>query len=257
MHDFKEQYPPTKPSHTEVPEKWKKSPEEWKKLHPLWSYILWDGFASRELIRTKYSWFLPKYDNYRYPIQRVDAARYFILHAYGGIYSDLDLYPIKKIDSYINSNLEAYFTYGCLTVANSFIASTKGANIWNDVFEKLASVKLPFFTKFTKHFTVMLSTGPIFLDTVIREYGDSTLGRLPIGFNNHEITDNSDTPILLSLSGMSWCGIDTYIFNFIAKYVKTLAVIGFILIALIIILAIIFIFRSIKFKKLLDLCRAR
>lgn len=30
------------------------------------------------------------YDGYRYPVQRVDAVRYFIMLHYGGIYMDLD-----------------------------------------------------------------------------------------------------------------------------------------------------------------------
>ena len=30
------------------------------------------------------------YDRYKYPVQRVDAARYFLMLHYGGIYMDLD-----------------------------------------------------------------------------------------------------------------------------------------------------------------------
>jgi hypothetical protein len=45
---------------------------------------------SREFIETYYPWFLSTYDGYRYPVQRVDTVRYFILRHYGGIYLDLD-----------------------------------------------------------------------------------------------------------------------------------------------------------------------
>nr|KAG5701406.1 hypothetical protein BaRGS_032738 [Batillaria attramentaria] len=45
----------------------------------------------RELIANNYSWFLADYDSYRYNIQRVDSARYFILHHFGGVYMDLDI----------------------------------------------------------------------------------------------------------------------------------------------------------------------
>lgn len=51
---------------------------------------LWTERASRDFIETEYPWFLRTYDGYRYPVQRVDAVRYFLLLHYGGIYMDLD-----------------------------------------------------------------------------------------------------------------------------------------------------------------------
>jgi len=36
------------------------------------------------------------YKKYEYLIQRADMIRYFILYDYGGIYCDLDMYPLKK-----------------------------------------------------------------------------------------------------------------------------------------------------------------
>ncbi|KAH3758943.1 glycosyltransferase family 32 protein [Pelomyxa schiedti] len=53
--------------------------------------MLWTDEDNRRLIAEKFDWFLEDYDAYRYPIQRVDAARLFILYEYGGIYSDLDI----------------------------------------------------------------------------------------------------------------------------------------------------------------------
>jgi hypothetical protein len=37
------------------------------------------------------------YQNVRYPIMRVDIARIIILHCYGGLYSDLDVWPNRDI----------------------------------------------------------------------------------------------------------------------------------------------------------------
>jgi mannosyltransferase OCH1-like enzyme len=51
---------------------------------------LWTEKESRDFIETEYPWFLRTYDGYRYPVQRVDAVRYFIMLHYGGIYMDLD-----------------------------------------------------------------------------------------------------------------------------------------------------------------------
>ena len=41
-------------------------------------------------IAAEYPWFLETFQNYRYPIQRADAIRYFVLAHYGGTYIDLD-----------------------------------------------------------------------------------------------------------------------------------------------------------------------
>lgn len=54
------------------------------------SLQLWTEKASRDFIETEYPWFLRAYDRYRYPVQRVDAVRYFLMLHYGGIYMDLD-----------------------------------------------------------------------------------------------------------------------------------------------------------------------
>jgi mannosyltransferase OCH1-like enzyme len=54
------------------------------------SVQLWSTAESREFLQREYSWFLPIYDSYRHPVQRVDALKYFIMRHYGGIYVDMD-----------------------------------------------------------------------------------------------------------------------------------------------------------------------
>lgn len=51
---------------------------------------LWTNEKSREFIAAEYPWFLETFDGYKYPIQRADSIRYFILAHYGGTYIDLD-----------------------------------------------------------------------------------------------------------------------------------------------------------------------
>ena len=68
----------------DIPEKWKESPESIEKHYPDHMYILWSDDDLRNLIKTKFEWFLETYDNYKYDIQRVDASRYFFLYEYGG-----------------------------------------------------------------------------------------------------------------------------------------------------------------------------
>lgn len=255
MHNFKESYPPEKSSPIVIPDKWAKSPLEWRRLHPDWTYKLWGGFESRELIRTKYNFLLEKYDSYKYPVQRVDVVRFCILHEYGGIAPDLDLYPVQNIEKYINGNAEAYFVFGKLSAATSFMVSSKGANIWKKIFDNLISYNLPWWIRWSRHFTAVMETGPMLLDKTISEYEDATLGRLPQGFYNHEICKHeSKNPVLLALPGQSWCSFDTRVFNFIMANLKLLVILGIIFVILIIILIIYLIYRYVEFKKLLQKC---
>ena len=54
------------------------------------SFQLWNNETAVELLTTFYPDFYPIWANYKYPIQRADSIRYFILAHHGGIYIDLD-----------------------------------------------------------------------------------------------------------------------------------------------------------------------
>jgi len=53
-------------------------------------FQLWTNEKSRDFIAAEYPWFLETFDGYKYPIQRADSIRYFVLAHYGGTYIDLD-----------------------------------------------------------------------------------------------------------------------------------------------------------------------
>lgn len=249
MHNFKEKYPPKETTELpEIPEKWKLSPEEWKRLHPGWQYMLWDSYKSRELIRINYPWFLEKYDSYKYPIQRVDSARYFILYHYGGVYSDLDLYPLVNIEQYISKSVESYFVFHNGYSRNSFMASSKKAKIWETVFDNLMNYKRGFWVSLSKHFTIMLESGPLLVNKSINEYSSDTIGRLPKGFSSHECDTNSSDTILKSLDGMSWCGYETYFYNFVMKHYVLLIVLGILFVIVILVLIFYFAYNLYRCK---------
>ena len=60
------------------------------------THILWDASQVETLIRTRYSTIWDMYQQVRYPVMRVDIARIVILHAYGGLYADLDTLPNRQ-----------------------------------------------------------------------------------------------------------------------------------------------------------------
>jgi mannosyltransferase OCH1-like enzyme len=82
----------------EVPREFHRWQSSWSRHHPDWEYRLWTDDDNRALIAEHYPRFLAQYDSYSHPIQRVDAARYFLLLRHGGLYVDLDFEALQPLD---------------------------------------------------------------------------------------------------------------------------------------------------------------
>lgn len=81
-----------------IPGKWL-APQQLVRSHnPEFDYLFWTDESLRIFIQTNYPSFLPTYDSYPYTIQRIDAARYFLLYHYGGFYIDLDIGEHTQLD---------------------------------------------------------------------------------------------------------------------------------------------------------------
>ena len=117
--------------------------DSWKKYNPDWEYKLWTDEDLRNLVKDKYSWFLPIYDTYPHNIFRVDAARYFILHHHGGLYVDLDFECLKSFDPLLDNNV--VFGYRpdnqdvvrYYNIPNALMMSVQYHPFWEIVFEKM------------------------------------------------------------------------------------------------------------------------
>src|SRR5216683_3991240 len=72
--------------------------ERWKALHPGWTYKLWTDEECAAFVAAVYPEFEPRYKSFPYAIQRFDAIRYLVLRTYGGVYLDLDMFPLKSLD---------------------------------------------------------------------------------------------------------------------------------------------------------------
>lgn len=143
-----------------------------KELNKDWKYMLWNNKYGDWLIENLYPWFSFTYNSYPYPIQKVDAIRYFILFTYGGFYMDIDTECFKSMnevrleypgDLYFvetgNSNEFVNMISGHKRLCNSFIYSSKNHPFWPFVFEELMKNKEEKWYQ-TKHLYIMYSTGP-------------------------------------------------------------------------------------------------
>jgi mannosyltransferase OCH1-like enzyme len=78
--------------------------ETWRRHHPQWQWRLWTDADNRNFVADRFPTMLSLYDSYSHPIQRVDMARYLILHVHGGVFVDLDFEALRPLDPHLSSD---------------------------------------------------------------------------------------------------------------------------------------------------------
>lgn len=174
----------------QLPPRYKPWFQQWGELHPDWNHHCWDEQQIRSLIKEQYPGYLDLFDSYKKRIQRIDLARIFILHHYGGVYADMDTQPLKPLDSLVLGNgtqlffdnicpekpfplqLQALlYSNGSLRkgpiINNDFMGSTTGHPFWKEVMTHLkpdspAPVGRP------EILHILNATGPLFLSKILR-----------------------------------------------------------------------------------------
>ncbi|OAA76195.1 Glycosyltransferase, DXD sugar-binding motif protein [Akanthomyces lecanii RCEF 1005] len=84
---------------SELLPEWETQRQSCRDKNPDWEYKFWTEDVSRDFIRNEFPWFIKTYESFRYPIQREQTVRYFILRHYGGIYIDLDFGCVNSLES--------------------------------------------------------------------------------------------------------------------------------------------------------------
>ncbi len=125
-----------------MPKNWEKSPIEWKKYHSDYIYILWDLNTALDFIEKYFPNYLQIYKNFKYVVSRCDMLRICIIYKYGGIYSDLDNYPLKNIEEYINiPNIDTYYpelkVSSKILINNNLIFSKRNSELFIKMLEHI------------------------------------------------------------------------------------------------------------------------
>ena len=195
-----------------IPEKWTNSSRSCQVLSPEYRYMFWTDEDIERFLLKEYSWFMDTYYSYPYPIQRIDAARLFMLYHYGGVYTDLDII-CKHSFEYLLKNL---------TCHNLVLLETTPVGVTNMVM--FATPKHPFIKTCIealpgrnhmwgpKHVTVMLSAGPTFISHMMRNYPEMSDMFVYSLEERHELFGD--------LQGKSWHGMDTKVFTIIDHHLK-------------------------------------
>lgn len=153
----------------------KKYRNSWDILNPDWFHYIWTEKIALFFMKLYYPSYVSLYNSYPYAIQRVDVLRYFILQMYGGIYVDMDMECLKSLtymrnlfpkDIYIIETANS--TLGS-KVSNSMMFSIPKHPFWKKVIKKLRKNKdTPWY--YSRHLSIMYSTGPSFLNRLFTKY---------------------------------------------------------------------------------------
>ena len=148
----------------DIPTEWQRGFNSCQQANLDFQVCLWTDEELLQFISSEYPAFLPTYLQFPYPIQRVDAARYFLIYHYGGVYMDLDItckVPFKEILA--NRSI----TVGVMLaeaepsgVVGDFLAAKPRHPFMRHVTSGLSAPSNWFLIPYME---IMLSTGPWFL----------------------------------------------------------------------------------------------
>jgi mannosyltransferase OCH1-like enzyme len=202
--------------------------ESWKtSFEPLnYTVKLWTEDDVLDLIKTNYSWLLPTYEGYGQNIQRADVARLVVIHAQGGMYADLDVYPTsaERIVCVQHQGLPAIFapTGGTRGLSNHFFMAEKESPfiMWalQEAKRRGGSISKRILLPYMQ---VFWSTGPMMVTAAYQHYVwmyDTASYRLGV------LEEHYGTTVVQHKAGRSWHKLDGYLLNWIADNVDVVKI---------------------------------
>jgi mannosyltransferase OCH1-like enzyme len=217
---------------------------------PDWEYRLTDDTDNRKLIADYYPEYLELYDNFEYPIMRVDFWRLAILHHEGGLYCDADYELLKPLDELLIGKFEAYVVpSGNFDdyYTNSIFAARPGSKLMRVAMEMCREDYLWY--AFGKHLKIMTKTGPLMFTRAVATQSPDTYHIL----NSKLLTPCSvcdpkpctvEGGYMKTLEGSSWIGTDTKIYIHVKCHWRQYAILLMIIVLVLWIVLLIRAFRE-------------
>jgi mannosyltransferase OCH1-like enzyme len=156
-------------SREQLPPEWQYSIEQWEKVHPDWEVRFWSDEDIFKFVHEQYPELEELHQSYKYMIQRVDSVRYMILHHFGGVYSDMDIYPATALDKLLQQWEDAGKSVllaetSNMGVTNAFMASAPQSDFMKCLLDNLADYQHKFHHMIHwQHWEILSSAGSTFL----------------------------------------------------------------------------------------------
>jgi Anp1 protein/glycosyl transferase-like sugar-binding protein len=88
----------------DIPERFRLYQRSWIEKNPGWTYRLWSDRALLDFVAAHYPDLLSTFCCYQNGVRRADAARYMLLHHFGGIYADIDAECLTSLDPLVEED---------------------------------------------------------------------------------------------------------------------------------------------------------
>ncbi|XP_074644372.1 uncharacterized protein LOC141901166 [Tubulanus polymorphus] len=161
-----------------IPVAMKDAIASWNEIHPDYEYWFWTDELAEEFIAKRFPNYISMYRSYKLPIMRADAQRYFILYEFGGIYADLDMKVLRRLDDLVSVHTALIpqdhavhrFIYWQVEdiPLNALMFSVPRHAFFRKVIKDLPKVNVE-----TKSDDFLSKTGPFMLTREIREYNQT------------------------------------------------------------------------------------
>ena len=211
--------------------------------HPIWSqcretwlanfseHMLWDDQELGLFIDQYYPEYSNFFDSLPLLIMKIDVARYAILHKFGGIYADMDMYCYSNFEDEIKPGINLVGSNAQFeTVQNSLMVSTFAGNeFWIKCIENSREVFNSITTPTIDD--VLHIAGPIQLSKMVigeeisilpaENYNSNYTSYHPEMRTKHMLTGTwqiCQTPAEMGQTYKSWRGVDHENFNYRKNY---------------------------------------
>ena len=223
---------------TEIPQEWKHAMWSWSRLNPGFKYNLWNSSSVESLIVSKYPHLWDTYRQYGHWVQRIDMAKYIILHQYGGIYVDTDIECLKSMKNVMktfpqNTKVVVYEAYPW-GKASEFIMCARKHPFMTSVIQGFNRAHRWYIAPYARP---MFTTGPMYFG-----------GRYAAYKNKEDILVLDDKSFLKNLHGGSWHSSDGRIVYFFYSHLKNILSFRMVIVILCLIV-LIFLFLYLKRKR--------
>lgn len=173
-------------------------------IHKGWQAHVWTDDKANKLVADKFPELKSLWDNYRYPVERIDALRYMLLYEYGGVILDMDLKckrglgPLRRFSFVAPQAHPTGFSIG-------FMMSSRQNPFVGDIVRNL--------TVYDKQWlglpypTVMFSTGCHFA-SVIHAYEANRADLKILPGPLHSLNGRVSTPLFEHMGSSSWHSYD-------------------------------------------------
>lgn len=195
----------------------------WERCYPTWKehfsdseHKMWnDEEGIDDFVRDTYPQYWQLYSDFPAHIMKIDFVRFCLLHHFGGIYSDMDMFCYKNFYNELDTPLHIVEApYGEEFLESSLMISEPNHEFWIDCMElskqhfynevQKRNIKIPFNNDRATQYIILSVTGPNLICRVWRKWANTgKIKSLPgILYNNHGMSYHPEYRTRHMMTGM-------------------------------------------------------